>query len=346
MKRRALLNGTLACLVAATTGRLATAADKTSGGKPGDSRTPVTGKQSYGAELLDQVMLNYLGKIGCSAAALAISRKGILTHSRGYGWSDRNRTVPARSDTMIGIASCEKPITAAAVRQLARNGQLNLDTGLFALLRAEPRGAITDARVRGITIRHLLEHKAGWQGEPIERAFGAARRQGHKDPIPVETLLGYVMAQNLKDAPGSRSEYCNFCYDTLRHVLAKVSSMRAVDCFRRVLFRPHGIPELRGFEAPNSAPRSGDPPLVWNDGGPVSASAPALCTFMRYYWLTGEPRERGNPLWQMNGSLPGSTAMMLWRPDGTDLAFIFNGRGNATHDEIKRKLEGVLQRVA
>jgi len=307
---------------------------------------PVAGPQSYGVELLDRVMLGYLNRIGCTAATLAVSRKGMLTHSRGYGWSDRNRTRPAQADTMIGIASCEKPITAAAVRQLARNGQLNLDTRLFALLRLEPRGQVTDTRVRDITIRHLLEHKAGWQGEPLERAIAAARNQGHRDQIGVETLLGYLMAQKLRDAPGSRSDYCNFCYDTLRHVLARVSGMSAVDVFRRVLFRPHGIADLRGFEAPHAAQRSGDPPLAWNDGGPVSASAPALCTFMRYYWLTGEPRERGNPLWQMNGSLPGSTALMLWRPDGTDLAFIFNGRGNANHDEIKRELEGVLHRVA
>ena len=67
---------------------------------------------------------------------------------------------------------------------------------------------------------------------------------------------------------------------------------------------------------------------------------------VRFRSLHPYPRERGNPLWQMNGSLPGSTALMLWRPDGTDLAFIFNGRGDANHDEIKRELEGVLHRVA
>jgi CubicO group peptidase (beta-lactamase class C family) len=335
LKRRALMGGSLAWLACA-------AAESAFGRSP--EQVPVAGPRSYGMELLDQVMLGYLNRIGCTAAALAVSRKGLLAHSRGYGWSDRNRTQPTQADTMIGIASCEKPITAAAVRQLARNGQLNLDTPLFALLRLEPRAQVTDTPSR-ITIRHLLEHK--WlAGRAARTCIAAARNQGHRDPIGVETLLGYLMAQKLREAPGSRSDYCNFCYDTLRHVLARVSGMSAVDVFRRVLFRPHGIGDLRGFEAPHAAQRSGDPPLVWNDGGPVSASAPALCTFMRYYWLTGEPRERGNPLWQMNGSLPGSTALMLWRPDGTDLAFIFNGRGNANHDEIKRDLEGVLPRVA
>jgi CubicO group peptidase (beta-lactamase class C family) len=340
MRRRSVLTGALSGAVTLMVGRRVAAADE-------PSRIPATGKRSFGVEGLDAVMRKYLAGIGCSAAALAVSRKGALAHSRGYGWSDRNRSVPAEADTMIGIASCDKPVTAAAIRQLARNGRLNLDAGLFALLRIEPRGALIDPRVRDITIRHLLEHKAGWQGGPLGRAIQAARDQGYRDPIATETLLGFVMAQQLKDAPGTRFDYCNFCYDTLRHLVAIASGMTAVDYFRRALFRPYGVyDELRGFEAPNAPRRSGDPPRVWNDGGPVSASAPALCTFMRYFWLTGEPRDRGRPLWQMNGSLPGSTAMMLWRPDGTDIAFIFNGRGKVSHDAIKKDLESALGRAA
>jgi CubicO group peptidase (beta-lactamase class C family) len=319
-----------------------TSADEKPAKKANHSVPPVTGKDSPGVELLDQVMLRYMEKIGCSAAALAVSSKGVLVHSRGYGWIDKNKTVPAQPDTMIGIASCEKPITAAAIRQLAREGRLDLDDRLFKLLKIKPQGKIVDDRVSDITVHHLLDHKAGWQGEPIDRAIKAARERGHKDPVPIETLLGFIMSQKLKDAPGTKYEYCNYGFDTLRLVIAKVSKHAPVNYFRHDLFRPYGLKEAKGFAAPNSARKKGDPPLVWNDGGPVSASAPALCTFMRYYWLSGEPRDEGNPTWQMNGSLPGSTAMMLWRSDGIDVAFIFNGRGKASHDEIKTELEKVI----
>jgi hypothetical protein len=47
----------------------------------------------------------------------------------------------------------------------------------------------------------------------------------------------------------------------------------------------------------------------------------------------------------MNGSLPGSTAMMLWRSDGIDVVFLFNGRGKASHEEIKAELESVIERL-
>ena len=66
---------------------------------------------------------------------------------------------------------------------------------------------------------------------------------------------------------------------------------------------------------------------------------------MRYYWFAGEPRDNGNPLWERDGSLPGSTAMMLWRPDGIDLVFILNGRGTTTHKEIRTELESALEKI-
>jgi hypothetical protein len=45
----------------------------------------------------------------------------------------------------------------------------------------------------------------------------------------------------------------------------------------------------------------------------------------------------------MDGSLPGSTAMMLWRSDGFDVAFVFNGRkGDVSHGNIIKDLEAAI----
>jgi CubicO group peptidase (beta-lactamase class C family) len=231
------------------------------------------------------------------------------------------------------------------IRQLARAGRLDLNAGLFKLLKIKPRGQVIDDRIWQITIRNLLDHKAGWQGEPFDRAVQAARDHGYADPIPLEVLLGFLMTQRLKHTPGSKFEYCNFCFDTLRHVAEKVSGRKPAEYLRQELFRPFGMKELRGFVAPGDPVRKDGPVLVWNadGGGPVSASAPALCAFMRYFWLTGERRDKGNPLWRMHGSLPNSTACMLWRSDGIDVAFLFNGRGQASHDDIVRDLENVIE---
>lgn len=304
---------------------------------------PVSGQDTPGVEQLDEVMVRFVNRIGCTAATLAVSDHGVTVHSRGYGWSDREKKAPTQPDTLIGIASCEKPITAAAIKQLARDGRLDLDTGLFALLKIKPRGKVMDERVHKITLRHLVEHKAGWGADPATGVSAALRKSGAADPVPIEALLSLIMTQPLKNEPGTMSEYCNFGYDTLRHALEKISGRRPDDYFRNVLFRPDSI---AGFSGPGSPRHQSAPRPVWNaeNGGPVSASAPALLQFMRRYWLTGEPRDNGNPLWVMYGSLDGSTAIMVWRPDGTDIVALFNGRGSATHDEIRKDLEEVIER--
>lgn len=337
--------------------------------KPATLRTikgfPVTGRDAPGVDLFDEVMLDAMKRIGCSAAAMAVADRGTMVYSRGYGWMDKEKKVPTQPDTMIGIASCEKPVTAAAIRKLAREGRLSLDAKLFQFLKIKPQGQVVDARMMQITINHLLEHKAGWGADPVTEAAEVARKKGFKDPVPVEarawnpvspgsvadfkdsiqieTLLGFIMIQRLKNEPGAKSEYCNFGFDTLRHVITKVTGRSYIEYFQRELFRPNVVREFKAHDIPR---KKGDPPLVWNaESGGLSASAPALLTFMRSYWLTGEPRNSGNPLWIMYGSLDGSTAIMVWRPDGIDVVALFNGRGNVTHDEISRDLQAVIERL-
>jgi hypothetical protein len=66
---------------------------------------------------------------------------------------------------------------------------------------------------------------------------------------------------------------------------------------------------------------------------------------MEEYWQTGRPRDRGYATWWMYGTYPGSTAIMVWRPDGINIAAVFNGRNGTTHAEIRSALENVVSQV-
>ncbi|MDX1969906.1 MAG: serine hydrolase domain-containing protein [Planctomycetaceae bacterium] len=342
MKRRTFLQSglLLAGLNCTNHSTAAHAQEKRRGNPTAHNRVPVSGKLTRGVQPFDGVMLHYLEQIGCSAATLAIAFRGKLVHSRGYGWRDEARTIATEPETMIGIASCEKPLTAASIHKLAFRKQIDLDASVFRLLEIQPQGAVVDDRIWQVTVRNLLEHKSGWQGDPFARALDESRRKSNGNPLTMESLLGQLMTQQLSDAPGTRYEYCNFCYDTLRHIVSHVSGKSPIAYVRTQLFRPAMPKDLVGVADPNAPTAVGDPPLVWNnDGGPVSASSPALCTFMTHFWGSGSPRDRSNQTWAMYGSLPGSTAMMVWRSDGIDIAAIFNGRGKPTHDQIKGDLE-------
>ncbi len=306
---------------------------------------PITGPKRPKVELLDAVMLKYLDKIGCTAATLAISKGSRTLYRRGYGWRDRERTVPTAPDTMIGIASCGKPIVAAAIRRLARQKRFELDAKLFDVLPIQPQGAIVDKRVKNITINHLLEHKAGWGNEPRGPVKEATQKAGFKDPISTETFLSFIMTRPLEDEPGTNSKYSNFGYDVLVDILEKKSGITSVEYFCTELL---GLSAVKGMHQLGQPCRQNDLPLIWNDdgGGLFSASAKTLCRFMERYWLTGEPRSQGNPYWVFYGSSPGSTAMMVWRSDGINLVALFNGRiGSVGCDEIKSELERVINKI-
>jgi CubicO group peptidase (beta-lactamase class C family) len=304
---------------------------------------PITHGHQFALPALDQAMVESLQKIHCTAGTLAISRKGQLLYECGYGWLDQQRTVPAPPNAYIGVASCEKPITAAAVRQLGAKGKLDLNAPLFAALGIKPAGRMVDERVNRITFEHVLEHKAGWGGDIHGKLENLARASGFKPPFGIPVLLAYARAQPLEDEPGKVHKYSNFGFDVLRYVVRRFSGQNGGLYFREQLLLKSTCKEVgepSELPAGQRAKRA-----VWNlnSGGPIFASAKYLCAFMDEYWLTGRHRDSGNPLWVMYGSLPGSTAIMIWRSDGINYAAVFNGRNETKHDDIRAALEQALK---
>ena len=83
-----------------------------------------------------------------------------LIWSKGYGWADRDRKIPATPATLYRIASISKLFTSTAVMQLRDAGRLQLDDPVakhlawFRIRNAHPQGPT-------ITLRHLLSHISG-----------------------------------------------------------------------------------------------------------------------------------------------------------------------------------------
>jgi CubicO group peptidase (beta-lactamase class C family) len=307
-----------------------------------DPTIPISGTVQAPIRSLDEVMVSLLHKINCTAGALAISKGDTLLYERSYGWLDREHKIPAPVNAYFGLASCEKPITAAAVRKLAAEGKLNLDAPLFATLGIRPAGKVVDQRVNDITFEHVLDMKAGWGGDIHDELVKDAQASGATPPFTIPVLLAQVMPRPLLDDPGKVENYSNFGFDTLRYVVAVESHKQPGFYYReRLLLRSSckdvGQPEELSPEQQTSR-------AVWNlkDGGPIFSSARYLCLFMDEYWYTGKPRDHDRPLWVKYGSLPGSTSVMVWRQDGINIAAIFNGRNQTTNDEVRTGVENIV----
>jgi CubicO group peptidase (beta-lactamase class C family) len=309
------------------------------------AKIPISGTNQLTIPSLDKVMLGFVQKINCTAGTLAISRRGQLLYERGYGWLDQQHKIAAPANAFFGIASCEKPITAAAVRKLAADGKLNLEAPLFSTLGIRPAGKIVDGRVTNITFEQVLEHKAGWGGD-IGRELGTlAQAAGARPPFTTPALLRQVMSRPLQDEPGKVFKYSNFGFDTMRYVVAVESGVTPGVYYRESLLQKSPCQEVG--QPRELTPAQQTYRAVWNlrEGGPVFASARFLVAFMEEYWQTGRPRDNASPLWWMYGTYEGCTAIMVWERDGINLAAVFNGRNGTTHEEIRSALEDVVSQV-
>lgn len=89
---------------------------------------------------------------GLSAAILE-NQKVLWT--RGFGYADLEKKVPATPDTLYSIASVTKTFGSTLLMQLVEKGQVALDEPIARYPPSRYAAAITDERVQ---IRHILSH--------------------------------------------------------------------------------------------------------------------------------------------------------------------------------------------
>ncbi|MGA2062107.1 MAG: serine hydrolase domain-containing protein [Thermoguttaceae bacterium] len=321
------------------------------------SKRPITGKSLPAWKPLDAAMEEMLDLIGCQAGALAVELKGNILFSRGYGWADKNKTVPTQPESIMRIASCTKPFTAAIVKELFRNGRLKPDTPVVAYLEIHPRqGEIIDSRWKQITVEQLLDHKGGFDRnklfDPMFRTKQIESELHLNRPARPGDVIEYMLGKPLQFTPGERSEYSNFGYCILGRVIEKATGAPYIKSIERIC-RPLGINDMI-LSRDNFDKR--DPKEVWYpvpDGnfsievmdshGGLAASAPSLCKFLAAYWINGNLRKpKEKQVWLFFGSLPGTTAMIQQREDGMNVAVLFNGRRNEHFEEDNTKLRKTI----
>ncbi|HWX22326.1 MAG TPA: serine hydrolase domain-containing protein [Candidatus Binatia bacterium] len=89
---------------------------------------------------VDEAVSRFMEQNEIHAASLAISRHGRLLHERAFGFADKKLTAPLSSQVRMRIASISKPITAAALKYLVREGKLKLSDSVVKYL-SPPRYA-------------------------------------------------------------------------------------------------------------------------------------------------------------------------------------------------------------
>src|SRR5690606_31183035 len=115
----------------------------------------------------DAMMNEFLAEHCVPGGAVAVTDQGRLVHTGGYGYADIAERQPVEPTSLFRIASLSKPITAVAILQLVEQEKLKLDERVFDVLDEfhadiDKANDSFEKRLKDVTIRHLLEHRGGW----------------------------------------------------------------------------------------------------------------------------------------------------------------------------------------
>lgn len=290
----------------------------------------------------------------------------------GYGFADANRVVPVTPHHRFRIASVSKTITATAIMICVRQGRLRLDHPVFG-----PRGLLefpTAEALHGITVDHLLTHTSGgWPNDATDPMF--------RDPkLSHQELITWTLA-NLKPthAPGKKYAYSNFGYCLLGRVLERVTGQPYAEAVARLVLEPCGITAMHPGGNTRAEKRADEVEYITSrpdeaygmnvarmdaHGGWIATASdlvrfasqlPRLLNSENLRLMTTPGLNPGYargwavnaaPNWWHNGSLPGTTSILVRTASGLCWAGLVNGRTEQSGVELDRlmwRLKGVVK---
>ncbi|MFW5700299.1 MAG: serine hydrolase domain-containing protein [Cyclobacteriaceae bacterium] len=202
-------------------------------------------------ENLDHKIEYFMEKWQVAGATVGIMKDGKLVYAKGFGYADREKKELVQPEHLFRVASISKLITAVAIMRLVEDGSLSLDDQVFGkdgILNDSIYLDIRDKKVEKITVRHLLEHSAGWSsrgGDPMFNTLDIASRLNLNAPVSIKDIIRHELKyKRIYYTPGSRSLYSNFGFVVLGEVIRKISGVPYEFFVKQEILLPLGIEDM------------------------------------------------------------------------------------------------------
>jgi CubicO group peptidase (beta-lactamase class C family) len=226
------------------------------------------GLSSERLERVGEVVRGHVEAGDVAGVVTLVARRGRIAHFEAQGVMDIESGEPLRRDSIFGLASMSKPITAAAVMMLVEEGEIDLTDPVSRYIPeferldtvAVPRadggeGYDLVTAERPITVHDLLTHGSGL----VSGGLGARAAQEIAPRTPRDTLATYI--PKLADVPldfqpGTLWRYSGLAgFDVLSRIVEVVSG-RTFDAFlEERLFDPLGMPDTAFYFTDERAER-------------------------------------------------------------------------------------------
>jgi CubicO group peptidase (beta-lactamase class C family) len=179
------------------------------------------------------------------SAGFLLARDGKVFAHQVLGRLTHKKDSPLiRPDSLKGIMSISKVLTATAIMKLVEDGRLWLEQPLHTIF-----PEFNTELHRSINIRHLLTHTSGL---PADAGYFA-------EPYPVkhwelyncDDWLKVVLSGPLQSHPGETWSYCSIGFGILAEVVSRVSGKHFYDYMQENIFVPLGMTRSF-FEVPEN----------------------------------------------------------------------------------------------
>jgi len=191
--------------------------------------------------VIDNKIQAYMKQHSLPGMSLAIVKDGRLVFAKGYGYADKGTGERVNPADRFRIASVSKPVTSIAIMKLIEQNKFSLDSKVFGsggLLGTKYGTKPYSARVKKITVRHLLSHTSGWSNENNDPMFSNPS-YNHSQ------LIGWVLDNRaVKNEPGSAYEYFNFGYCLLGRIIEAVTGQSYDAHVKQAILAPSGISRM------------------------------------------------------------------------------------------------------
>jgi CubicO group peptidase (beta-lactamase class C family) len=185
----------------------------------------------------------FMRKFDVPGLSVAIAREGRLVYENGFGESDRQARERLTVSNLFRIASVTKPITSTAIFTLIERGKLRQHDKVFGqgAILGTKFGKVPYRRwVDEITIDHLLTHTCGgWDNssdDPMFENLGMDHAQ---------LISWTLNTKPLKNPPGSQYAYSNFGYCVLGRVIEQISGRPYRDFVHEEILGRCGVRDMR-----------------------------------------------------------------------------------------------------
>lgn len=163
--------------------------------------------------------------------AVAVLKDGEIYHKNTYGVRSVKTNAPVDENTLFGVASNTKAVTAAAIGQLVDKGKIKWDTPVSDII---PEFKLYDSYVtREFTVRDLLTHRSGLGlGAGDLMVFPASNTTTMEEMIHNLRYLKPVSSFR------SKYDYDNLLYIVAGEIVARVSGQTYDNYIEEHFFRP------------------------------------------------------------------------------------------------------------